>query len=66
VARYFSVYFCGEYNEYFFYFRLWCTPQRGRYLIMVHYVQCIVIFLAKMGSDKTCARDIVTECVALQ
>ena len=70
VARDFRVYFSSEYTEYFFYFSfLWRTPQRGRYLITVHYVQCIVIFWAKMGADKTCARDIVhivPEGVALQ
>ena len=65
----FSVYFCSKYNEYFFYlsFVVYTTERQVFwYLITVHYVQSIVIFMAKMGSDKTCARDIVTEGVALQ
>ena len=66
VTRYFSVYFCSEYTEYFFYFSFVAYTTERQVFITVHYVQCIVIFMAKMGSDKTCARDIVTKCVALQ
>ena len=62
----FIVYFSSEYTEHFFYFWFVAYTTERQVFITVHYVQYIVIFMAEMGSDKTCARDIVTKRVALQ